>query len=314
MPERALLLAHVRAGGAELARMLQPGTLLVASPSLGDIDLDEVTQLPGWLRAFLQTRRSHWVQSVYLLIDVREGEGGDGSDALIGVNLTARRPELGTGHRSEVKRLVAVDGVQCFVGGPCDRRLPFAVHNFPELVAASHIPVEEVEVTDPLADARSATTNNAPNVGDEEPLNMEIDDEYEHVHDAEHGASFSERGNGISQDPAGPVQSAAVMPMLLPRFSDFEALKELLEHALEMSPSTNDVMSLVPGRHVKVFEGHAQWSRTQLQNEVARGDWGLCKVRAHEMFPPGPESVTEPEKLWRTIIDSNRPLFASSPL
>lgn len=36
------------------------------------------------------------------------------SDALIGVNLTARRPELGTGHRSEVKRLVAVDGVQVF--------------------------------------------------------------------------------------------------------------------------------------------------------------------------------------------------------
>jgi hypothetical protein len=49
----------------------------VASPELGDMDLDEM-DVPPWLRVFLMKRREHWVRSVYLLIEVHEEEADDG--------------------------------------------------------------------------------------------------------------------------------------------------------------------------------------------------------------------------------------------
>jgi len=90
--------------------------------------------------------------------------------------------------------------------------------------------------------------------------------------------------------------------------------------------------------HVHVFEGHARWSRVQLQNEIARGDWGVVTARPHEALPlplqpaavaaaatatstyddldatAALPAVLTPAQLWQHVIDAGRAIFASSPL
>lgn len=87
-----------------------------------------------------------------------------------------------------------------------------------------------------------------------------------------------------------------------------------------------------------MFEGHARWSRVQLQNEIARGDWGVVTARAHEALPlpvqlpaaaaaaaaagtnedveatVAPPAVLAPAELWQHVIDTGRAIFANSPL
>ena len=60
---------------------------------------------------------------------------------------------------------------------------------------------------------------------------------------------------------------------------------------------------------VHVFKGHAKWSRSQLMNEIARGDWGLCLAT--------PQDLTSGwrltgDALWRSLYDSGRPVFAKA--
>ena len=51
-----------------------------------------------------------------------------------------------------------------------------------------------------------------------------------------------------------------------------------------------------------VFWGSAQWTRTQLLGEIAKGDWGLCAATAHDMI--------DTSTLWKTLTESQRLAFA----
>ena len=58
---------------------------------------------------------------------------------------------------------------------------------------------------------------------------------------------------------------------------------------------------------VHVFNGHARWSRSQLMNEVARGDWGLCPATRRDL---GAGWRVAGNAFWSTLFDSGRPIFA----
>ena len=49
---------------------------------------DALSRAPAWLRWIVRRKRAHWEKSVYLLTGIEPGGGADGSDALVGVNIT----------------------------------------------------------------------------------------------------------------------------------------------------------------------------------------------------------------------------------
>jgi hypothetical protein len=56
-----------------------------------------------------------------------------------------------------------------------------------------------------------------------------------------------------------------------------------------------------------VFRGHAKWSRSQLMNEIARGDWGLCVATPRDLTAGWRHTG---DALWRSLYDSGRAVFA----
>ena len=58
---------------------------------------------------------------------------------------------------------------------------------------------------------------------------------------------------------------------------------------------------------VHVFKGHAKWSRSQLMNEIARGDWGLCLATPEDLTVRWRDTGAA---FWRQLYDSGRPVFA----
>jgi len=88
-PSMSELLTHVRGeGGASLAALLVPGTLLVRNVS--QFDESSLANAPQWLRWVFNRKRAHWNKAVYLITKVVPGRGVGGTDVLVGVNLTAR--------------------------------------------------------------------------------------------------------------------------------------------------------------------------------------------------------------------------------
>lgn len=63
--------------------------------------------------------------------------------------------------------------------------------------------------------------------------------------------------------------------------------------------------AMVPRVHV--FKGHAKWSRSQLMNEIARGDWGLCLATPHDLTSGWKDTGAV---FWKSLYDSGRPVFA----
>ena len=76
--------------------------------------------------------------------------------------------------------------------------------------------------------------------------------------------------------------------------------------AAALGEQGDDVDDPVPRVHV--FMGHAKWSRTQLMNEVARGDWGVCPARPEDLEGRWKETGGG---YWEKIRASGRPVFSS---
>lgn len=63
---------------------------------------------------------------------------------------------------------------------------------------------------------------------------------------------------------------------------------------------------------VLAWAGHAQWSRTQLLGEVARGSWGWCLGSVPDVQAAITAIRTDSESLWRKMRYSERLLWAPS--
>ena len=85
-----------------------------------------------------------------------------------------------------------------------------------------------------------------------------------------------------------------------------EAAAAALAESEEEDAAFNADGFFVPRVHV--FEGHAKWSRTQLMNEIARGDWGLCPATPEDLGSRWSETGAA---YWDGLRASGRPVFAS---
>ena len=85
-----------------------------------------------------------------------------------------------------------------------------------------------------------------------------------------------------------------------------EAAAAALAESEEEDAAFNADGFFVPRVHV--FEGHAKWSRTQLMNEIARGDWGLCPATPEDLTSRWAETGSA---YWDGLRASGRPVFAS---
>lgn len=75
--------------------------------------------------------------------------------------------------------------------------------------------------------------------------------------------------------------------------------------------STSGVVSIdflstdpVPGRHHRIFRGHAGWRAGQLDDEVALGVWTVTEPVPNDVF------TTSPDSLWTTTMRRQPPDLA----
>ena len=160
-PTDAELLETVRPNdGRALAAALGPGVLLVATRQ----SPPDTSSIPGPLRAVLLKRAGHWFGHSFLIFKVEPNAATDGSDALVGVNVTrevrvddagkvvgASEAEL-LPHESLQDALqhmpselqdaissASAAGVRTrhFIGGPCEPKEIVAVHSETAVAGAS---------------------------------------------------------------------------------------------------------------------------------------------------------------------------------
>lgn len=91
-----------------------------------------------------------------------------------------------------------------------------------------------------------------------------------------------------------------------------EAATEALANRADDDDDRDDGISPEVGRggvnpRVHVFKGHARWSRSQLMNEIARGDWGLCLATPRDLTSAWRQTG---DAFWRSLYDSGRPVFS----
>lgn len=87
-PTQEELLALCRGEtGAAAAALLGVGALIVAAGRLGGLSVP--ANVPVWFQALLKKRMEFWANAVVLLYAEEPGQGSDGSDSILGVNLAS---------------------------------------------------------------------------------------------------------------------------------------------------------------------------------------------------------------------------------
>jgi hypothetical protein len=258
---------------------------------------------------------------------------------------------------------------QLFNGGPCDRLAPYALHNLQAARHATPVPTLTPDDERPFADEPAAAGPAAATdaSGEAQPTAAQAGNV------AESGeAAMPAQSAVLYSDLLGLGELARLLEAGLTTPSALGCVRPkppplarvLKSGRVVKGVATPRIRSLGPQcvrrtmtalfwtaslhtlgtrhrctdgapPHVHVFEGHARWSRVQLQNEIARGDWGVVTARAHEALPlplqlpaaaaaggsdddvdatAAPPAVLAPAQLWQHIIDAGRAIFANSPL
>mmetsp|Transcript_154016 Transcript_154016/g.295359 ORF Transcript_154016/g.295359 Transcript_154016/m.295359 type:complete len:430 (+) Transcript_154016:93-1382(+) len=202
---------------------IAPGMVLVTKSTAAE-SAARGAQLNLVLRAYIETKAAHFREAVYMLTEIHAGDGTDGSDAVIGVNLSRTLETFDVSKLEDVADQATINaykpkGVQVrwMNGGPVK----------PKTVTA-------VMCVEHLSCARRA----------------ELCARH-HLHEV-----ISTPG---SQDAVlrGPMSALLA----------FAA--EEVETASQAGARCRAV--------VLAWAGYAQWSRTQLLGELARGSWGWCQ-------------------------------------
>lgn len=233
---------------------IAPGLVLVTKVTSAESALRSA-QLNLVLRAYIETKAAHFREAVYVLTSIQEGDGTDGSDGVIGVNLTRTLETLDVSKLEDVVDEATIEvfrsrgvEVQWMNGGPVKPRVVTA------LTRVQHLP---------------------------------------HARRAEfcaHNGTYPVINDHLSNQEAvfgGPLLSL-----------------------LNMAAEELDLARRVGGNQVHTvlaWAGFAQWSRTQLLGELARGSWGWCAGNSediHSAISALPASGRE--GLWSSLRYSDR--------
>lgn len=338
LPSSRQLLSLVRgASGASLTKLLQPGALLVAH----DLPLNEdaLAHAPAWLQWILRRKRAHWEKSVYLITAVIPGGSGDGGDdRLVGVNITrVGKSEKEEGEEREenpeVTRSIASssdddlqgeeegtgedaedDGEETNPTRPRPRR---RIVNIPSSENSSS---SESEGPDGPIQSPPRTTQHAKEDGDDDE--EDNDDTLCDIVRNYIGGPVNPSKRVLVHLTRQLMPSTATAEVPLDRESDAEAsgaMRAFVYHQEDgdaedyvdeiigeaVASALADQIESAPQVHI--FKGHARWSRSQLMNEIARGDWGLCLATPEDLTSGW---IVPGETLWRNLYNSGRPLFA----
>ena len=335
-PNPGSLLELVRGtGGAALAALLHPGTFLV-SRERALPDAATLASAPNWLRWIIEHKHRHWVKSVYLLTRVEARPDSENGDVLIGVNVTrAKRSGAGSDDddappdddedEDEDEDVSSDDDDDVGDSRPRTRR---------RLVAGSSSSSSSAPTADNAALVIQRTWRRRRERHDTErraASSFDDDSDDESLTRTYVGGPVHPRRRIVLHvSPTGanalspcvceiPMDRSVCHPGSRARAFAYhqtatdsgEYVDEIAGEAVaaalaESEAAAKNADGFVPRVHV--FEGHAKWSRTQLMNEIARGDWGLC--------PATPEDLTSRwvdtgEAYWDGLRASGRPVFAS---
>ena len=239
-PSDAELLEVVRPGdGRAIAAVIGPGMLLVSTKS----DAPDTSQLPGAMGVFLLRRAGHWLGHVFLLYDAEEGGASDGSDCISGVNLTREitlDKDLAKVTGTAPNEVLYPDALmECL---PMDKALKGHIRS------AKHAGVDvRICIGGPCSSKAIVCVHGEQDVPGSEPA--------------------------LCGAVAGEVRHGGAVKAVL------EAAKKRAEARKKKGGSSSEAegdSNTLPPTVFLCF-GHAKWGRSQLQNEVLRGDWG-CKA------------------------------------
>jgi len=320
-PNPSDLLALVRGrGGREIAALLRPGCLLVSRDAVLDESL--LSRAPRWLRWVIRRKRAHWQRSVFLLTEFVQAAEEEEADIIIGVNVTRVKgssddlhqltPEdvddlsTSSDHDGE-EQAVPRDRGDALGGGRRQRR------RLVENTSSSDQEDHADDTRDISNDPGSSSEEDAVGVrvyvgGPVEPSNLTLIRVSRRV-EAAADLSPSDCADVpiLRADDEGESGWRATMWRQRrgrdKAFAD-EVVGEATAAAL-MERADEDDDPRIPSVHV--FHGHARWSRPQLMNEIARGDWGVCLC---EQADARDSWRNTGEDYWRRLFDSGRAVFA----
>jgi putative AlgH/UPF0301 family transcriptional regulator len=202
---------------------ITPGLVLVTKATAAE-SANRGAQLNLVLRAYIETKAAHFREAVYVLTEIVGGEGTDGSDGVLGVNLTRT---LGT---PDVTKLEDV----------CDEQT-----------------IEEYR----LSGVEVHWMNGGP-VKPKVVTALTCVKYMSHSRRADFCAQHGTRA--VISDHLGGQEAvfSGSMPVIM-----------------GMAAEESECARQIGDSHIHIvlaWAGYAQWSRTQLLGELARGSWGWC--------------------------------------
>ena len=260
--------------GIELASLVRPGCLIVASASASEemadacaasaLLLNDIQRASGHLHPEFEILK-HWIGSAMCIVSV-DSDGDPLEDGIRAVNLT--RPmvfegeELGTVAPLYALETFPAVQVHHFHGGPCEV-------GHPTCMAALLATSEEGGTLDRLEGELGVHRVGGAHglvwiVGDIESVAAAVDAD----RDALDTAQPFPTGASYSLDGTADITSV------------------LFNECRKAS------------RRISIFWGYAGWNRTQLHGEFARGGWGCCGAELLDVFPNAVK-----ERALRTFIE-----------
>lgn len=234
---------------------IKPGLLLVTRRSAAD-SVAPGPDLNLVLRAYIETKAAHFREAVYLLTEIRQVGGSDGSDAVMGVNLS---------------RALEIPSLAALNGSLSDEEAQDFLQKGVVVLWLNGGPVKPCTVTSMICTRHLSGTRRAE-LSIEQGLQIVVEDDQ----------------SGVLAGPLRALLSVAVE----------EA--EAAASAGQQREAT-----------VVACAGIAQWSRTQLLGEIARGSWGCCTatsadVEAAAAAQQPSESDAGVRGLWSSLRHSER--------
>jgi len=212
---------------------IAPGLLFVTKRTSSD-SASANAGLSFMVRAFIEAKAAHFREAVYILTETRAGQGGDGSDAVLGVNLS--------------RALEAPDMAKLEAAALDETALQAYRSRGIEVLWMNGGPVRPKAVT---------------------ALTL-----------LRHPAREGRLGQGALHELVASVAGAPAVVCGSLR----AVLEAVVEDCQGPAPAAACGEQLQEGpTAVLAWAGFAQWSRTQLVGEIARGSWGWCRAAASDV-------------------------------
>lgn len=295
-----------------LLDLLRPGTLILQTPARAEESRNLAQQMPARsdtlsMFAFMLTlqRVKHWLHGSYLIVSRGDGDGTDGSDALVAINLV--RPTsvdaLDSQARAESQPLFdALDlagtadrDTMCLLGGPCHSSQPLCLLELPaDAVLPTRGDVLRLPLALPSGDLRAPYL---PEPGASEPDAARDADVDAAAADVDAAAAVAVSGADVGV-AAGARQLVAAEPAV-----------------------AAEIVRANDASHMRacIVQGCAIWSTKQLVSEISRHKWGLVRA-AHGDVPfdvaaqaaPAEQADADAPALWRACWRDRRPTCTPS--